>query len=46
MTFDMILYTVSESDMQVVITVVMVENNTLIDVTINFRTTDNTAIGI
>ena len=45
MTFDPVSYTVSEGGGQVVIMVMMVGNNTLVDVVVTFRTTDDTAIG-
>ena len=46
MTFDAASYTVSEGDKQVVLMATMVGNNTVIDVTVIFKTIDDTAIGI
>ena len=46
MTFDATSYTVGEGDQQVIVMAMMVENNTVIDVSVTFRTTDDTAIGI
>ena len=45
-TFDAASYTVSEGDKQVIVMATMVGNNTVIDVTVTFKTIDDTATGI
>lgn len=45
MTFNPASYTVGEGDEEVVVMVMMVGNNTLVDVVVTFGTVDGTAIG-